>query len=102
MPQSPPIDLIFWITAVELPALAGLFWMIHHLRTDTDQALERLRGTTEATAVQMRESLAAYKLEVAKTYASITALKEVEQRLTAHLLRIEAKLDLSRTEGGER
>ena len=52
----------------------------------------------------MRESLAAYKLEVAKTYVSFATLKDVEQRLTDHLLRIETKLDsgFMPFEGGRR
>lgn len=33
-------------------------------------------------------------MEVAQRYASIGYLKDVETRLTEHLLRIEAKLDL--------
>ncbi|HYI71659.1 MAG TPA: hypothetical protein VEX87_18010 [Skermanella sp.] len=41
----------------------------------------------------MRESLSAYKLEVAKTYVSVGYLKDIERRLTDHLLRIDAKLD---------
>jgi hypothetical protein len=41
----------------------------------------------------MREGLADYKLEVAKNYVSIAYLKDVERRLTDHLLRIDAKLD---------
>ena len=42
---------------------------------------------------QRRANLDAFKLEVAKSYASITALKDVERRLTSHLVRIEQKLD---------
>ena len=42
---------------------------------------------------QAREALAAYKLEVAKSYATTGYLKDVEQRLTEHLVRIEGKLD---------
>jgi len=41
----------------------------------------------------MRERLSLYKLDVAKDYASIACLKDLERRLTSHLLRIEAKLD---------
>jgi hypothetical protein len=37
--------------------------------------------------------LADFKLDIARNYASIAYLKDVENRLTAHLLRIEAKLD---------
>jgi hypothetical protein len=41
----------------------------------------------------MREGLSAFKLEVAKSYASIADMKELEARLVGHLLRIEEKLD---------
>lgn len=83
------IDLMWWITAVELPALGGLFWMVLRNHRDGD---ESHRFYDNALA-QLREGLAAYKLEVAKSYASIGTLKDVERRLTEHLLRIETKLD---------
>ncbi|AWK87641.1 hypothetical protein [Azospirillum thermophilum] len=87
------IDLAWWITAVELPVMGGLFWLIVRLRRDQEAALERLRSRAETAQIQVRESLAAYKLEVAKSYVSVATLKDVEQRLTDHLLRIETKLD---------
>ena len=73
------IDLIWWITFIDLPALAGLLWMIWRLR----------------------ESLNSFKLEVAKTYASQSDMRAIEKRLTQHLLRIESKLDATalKTEG---
>lgn len=71
MPHGLAGELAWWVTAVELPALAGLFWLVQ----------------------RTREALADYKLEVARTYASLAHLKDVEVRLTEHLLRIEAKLD---------
>lgn len=96
------LDLVWWITAVELPALAGLFWLISRLRGHVDLSLESLRLRSETALTQVRESLAAFKLEVAKSYVSISTLKDVEQRLTDHLLRIEAKLDGSPFEGSNR
>ena len=45
------------------------------------------------TCQAMRDALSAFKLEAAKSYASISDLKELELRLVAHLLRIESKLD---------
>lgn len=99
MTESQGIDLVWWITVVDLPAMGGLLWLILRVRGEAEEATDRLRSGMEATSVQMREALAAYKLEVAKTYASITTLREVEQRLTSHLLRIEGKLDGARTEG---
>lgn len=99
MTETQGIDLIWWITAVDLPALGGLLWLILRVRKENEEIVDRLRSGVEAASVQMREALAAYKLEVAKTYASITTLREMEQRLTDHLLRIEGKLDVARAEG---
>jgi len=48
----------------------------------------------------VREALSSYKLEVAKTYVSFELLKDVETRLTDHLLRIEHKLEIATGEGG--
>ncbi|HYE52539.1 MAG TPA: hypothetical protein VEB20_23290 [Azospirillaceae bacterium] len=93
MPQPLAIDIAWWITAVELPAVGGLFWLIWRGRREADQALDGLRDGLDAELSALRENLAAYKLEVAKSYASIGYLKDVERRLVGHLLRIEAKLD---------
>ncbi|WP_448203966.1 hypothetical protein [Azospirillum sp. sgz302134] len=87
------VDLVWWISAVELPVMGGLFWLIARLRKDAETALENVRARAEYAQTQVRESLAAYKLEVAKTYVSFATLKDVEQRLTDHLLRIENKLE---------
>ena len=89
------LDPIWWITAVELPALGGLYWLAWRNRRDADLGLDSTRRQTDAAFAALRESLAAYKLEVATSYASIPYLREVEARLTDHLVRIEAKLDRS-------
>ena len=98
------VDLIWWITVVELPAMAGLFWLIWRTRRDGDAALGSCRERCSADVISQRERLAAYKLEVAQHYASISYIKEVERRLTTHLVRIEDKLDRSvhETAGGGR
>ena len=99
--QTPwTLDLIWWITAVELPSLAGLFWFIWRTRHDLEDVVNDARHETETGLSFMREGLSAYKLEVAKSYASIPYLKEVERRLTRHLLRIENKLDGMPLNGG--
>lgn len=72
----------WWITAVELPVLAGLFWLVHKNKKEGDR-----------DAASLRAGLMDFKLEVAKSYASISDVKDLEVRLVAHLLRIEAKLD---------
>lgn len=91
------LDLIWWITAVELPVLAGLFWLIWRGRRDAQIALEDARHEFDAGLLFVRDSLAAFKLDAAKTYASISYLKEVERRLTDHLIRIEDKIDNQRS-----
>lgn len=101
MKASWSIDLIWWITAVELPALASLFWMIWRNRRDFETELTEIREHGEQRTSDARENLSAYKLEVAKNYASIAYMKDVERRLTGHLVRIENKLDVTpRQHGG--
>ncbi len=85
--------LYWWITAIELPALGGLFWMIWRTRHDNAREIDHWRDVVEARHAQLREALSGFKLEVAKSYASVTDMRDLEGRLVSHLLRIEAKLD---------
>ena len=87
------IDMAWWITGIELPCLAGLFWMIWRARREGEMSVARLRDVVESRNAQMREALGAFKLEVAKNYAAVSDLRDVEERLVSHLLRIESKLD---------
>ena len=86
-------DLVWWITIVDLPAMAGLFALIWRTRQDSNKAISTLRHMLNTRNDQLREALCAFKLEVAKTYASQSDMRALETRLTAHLLRIESKLD---------
>lgn len=97
------IDLIWWITVVELPALGGLFLLVWRSRRDAQKGAEENRSESETGLSRLRENIAAYKLEVAQTYASLAAVKELERRLTRQLNRIENKLDgMSHLTGGYR
>lgn len=87
------LDLVWWITGVELPMLAGLFWLGWRTVRDMDHAIDTLSREMEVGLGRMGRELDAYKLDVAKSYASIAYIKDVEQRLTEHLIRIEEKLD---------
>jgi hypothetical protein len=89
------IDLMWWLSAVELPVLGGLFWLQHSQHERMAQALAKLQAEQRTAIAATRAALADYKLEVAQSYASLSHLKDVETRLTEHLLRIEAKLDQS-------
>ncbi len=94
------LNLAWWVTAVELPALGGLFVLIWRARSEADDRMDEIDHKVEVAGSQLREALAAYKLEVAKTYATTGTLRDVERRLTEHLVRIEAKLDAVGGVGG--
>ena len=85
--------LIWWITAVDLPVLSTLFWLILRTKRDAEDAVQKLQEILDVRSTQLRGALAAFKLEVAKSYASVTDMKDLENRIVSHLLRIEAKLD---------
>lgn len=63
----------WWLSAIEIPVLSGLFWMVWKLKTE----------------------LGDYKIEVANHYARVSDVMQIENRLTSHLLRIEVKLDVT-------
>jgi hypothetical protein len=86
-------DPIWWIGAVEIPAVAALFWLVWRTRRDLEAALEADRRHVAEIHAGMAAALADFKLDVAKSYASVAYLNAVERRLAAHLFRIEAKLD---------
>ena len=50
-------------------------------------------GTAHKAAVDVHEKLADYKLQVAKEYATIGYLQDVDNRIDARLKAIETKLD---------
>jgi hypothetical protein len=77
-----PDQLIWWITAVDVPMITAFFIAFARLKRDVEHNIE-----------QGRERLSAFKLTVAQNYASINHVKDLESRLIAHLLRIETKLD---------
>ncbi len=83
---------IWWITAVEVPVIGCLFWMIHHGRRESEQALLKVYREIQGNLNIVLENLAHSKLEVARLYATMADLKEVEKRLTDHLLRLEGRI----------
>lgn len=85
--------LVWWITAVDLPVMSGLFWLTLKVRHDAEKSMDALYETLDVRCTQLREGLSAFKLEVAKSYASVTDMKDLESRIVSHLLRIESKLD---------
>lgn len=86
-------DLVWWVTVIDLPAMAGLFWLIWRTRQDFKQNHDQLQIVLDHRCDQLREALHAFKLEVARHYASQSDVRTLEKRLVEHLLRIESKLD---------
>ncbi len=101
MPPAAGIDLVWWITAIEIPVISAVFWLIWRLRQSQDRLDTDTRLSLDRTMAEAEANLAAFKLEVAKSYVSIPYLKDVERRLTHHLLRIEVKLDARRKPQGD-
>lgn len=85
--------LLWWITVVDIPVLSALFWLIIRTRKEGNASVLHIQELLEVRCAQLREALHSFKLEVAKNYASSGDMKDVEERIISHLLRIESKLD---------
>ncbi len=95
------ISWAWWITAVEVPVLGCLFWLIHHGRRETEHTLLKIYREIQANLNLVLDRLAQSELEVAKQYATLGDLQAVERRLTDHLLRLENRLTFM-LEAGQR
>lgn len=86
-------DLNWWISVIEIPLFSAMFWLFWKERKDIEQSLWSLQRYCNSRVNSLKNGLMSYKLEVSKDYARSTEMKELENRLTSHLLRIEAKLE---------
>lgn len=84
-----------WVTMIEVPIFLALFRMLNKYRGKAEEEIMDLKGTQEQKLSVCKEALSEFKIHVARNYVSINYLKDVESRLTEHLLRIEKKLDHS-------
>lgn len=91
-----PVHMVWWVSVIDLPLTATIFILFWRIKRDTEHELGNMHRLLETRHSQLRDSLAAYKLEVAKTYLSINEAREMETRLVSHLIRIEEKLDRNR------
>jgi hypothetical protein len=87
------IEPTWWITAVEAPIVAALFYMILGLRRDLQDRMERSDQRESDVVTRTRDELAEFKLEVARTYVPLSLIRDVDRRLSQHLLRIEEKIE---------
>ena len=93
------IEPTWWISVVEVPVVVALFRMIHGLKQEVQGRIDRGDTRDSEALSRAREDLAEFKLEVARTYVPLSLIRDVDQRLSAHLLRIEGKLEgLRRTD----
>ncbi|MBY0335684.1 MAG: hypothetical protein K2X11_03680 [Acetobacteraceae bacterium] len=88
-----PAELAGWLDAVEAPVIAALFWMLHAFRRDFDQRVEHGDLRVSDGLQRTREELAGFKIEVARTYVPLSLIRDVDQRLSEQLRRIEDRLD---------
>lgn len=87
------LDLTTWLTAIMLPVLGALFWMIQGTKKDLQQRLEELTRRKIDSLIALRDDLAGHKLEVARSYAPLHAIRDIDRRLSMQLVRIEEKLE---------
>ncbi|MBR0670388.1 hypothetical protein [Neoroseomonas soli] len=87
------IEPQWWITAIEAPVVAALFWMIHGLRRDTHDRIDRGDQRDSDALSRTRDELAQFKVEVARTYVPLSLIRDLDRRISDHLIRIEEKLE---------
>ncbi len=92
-PATIGLDLTTWLTAIILPVLGGLFWMIQGVKKELQTRLEELAQNKMDKLGLLREDLADHKLDVARGYAPLHAIRDLDRRLSLHLVRIENKLE---------
>ncbi len=86
------INLSWWISVVEIPLFIATFWLLKNNILSLEKSLKDVEAKSKKDVISLIENLAAFRVDVAMNYASISCLKDVENRLTAHLLRIEEKI----------
>jgi len=77
---------------VEIPVFAAIFTAFGARMKALDAAIRKNDEKTTRGERNLAEQLSAFRVEVAMTYASISYIRDVEERLTSHLIRIEEKI----------
>jgi len=86
------MELQWWIAAVEVPILLALVGWVYRMRAGLEEKLEardekrsRDRDQIWKGIRSVQSNLEAYKLDVARQYASVDHLKDVEDRIVKAL-----------------
>lgn len=95
-------NALWWINAAQAPVMGALYWLVHGIKRDLDRRIDRGDLRQLDGLSRTRDELAAFKLEVARTYVPLSLIRDVDRRLTEQLLRIEARLaEMQRRQGKE-
>lgn len=84
----------------EAPVSVLLLWLVLGIKRDLDRRIERGDRREMDGLARTRQDLTDFKLEVARTYVPLSLIRDVDQRLSEQLLRIEEKLEELRRDGG--
>ncbi len=87
------IEPTWWISVIEVPVVAALFRMIYMLKQDIQNRIDRGDTRDSEAVARACDELAEFKLEVARTYVPLSLIRDMDQRVSSHLLRIEGKLE---------
>jgi hypothetical protein len=87
------LDLNWWVSVFEIPLLAALFKLMWDIKRELSQKIEHMDQRHAESTSRLRDDLAAFKLEVARSYVPMQMMRETDRRLSIQLLRIEEKLD---------
>ncbi len=77
----------------DAPLALVLLWMIGQLRRELEARNAPPPAPPPPRHDPVREELAAFKLEVARTYVPLSLIRDLDVRLTQQLGRLEEKLD---------
>jgi hypothetical protein len=90
LPDLPP-PLV--AALADTPLVLALLWIVMLLRRDLAARNDLPPVVRAPPPCSDRDDLAAFKLEVARTYVPLTLIRDLDHRLTQQLGRLEAKLD---------
>lgn len=76
-----PMDLMWLASVTQLIAIAVLLWLHWQVRRDMADAINDANHETETGFTFLRESLATYKLEADRAYATHRRVSAIERRL---------------------
>lgn len=86
-------DPVTWVTAIELPVVGGLFWMVHGLRQQIADRIESGERRDSAEIGRLREEFASFRFDVARGYVAVEVARDMERRLALGIGRVDEKVE---------